>query len=426
MIRAARDHLAWMFAPSRFLFGENRPDHFRVRGFETIAFIDDPEELAAVNKATGDLFLGGAGNEFLVALLGRKSAFTLDGEEHRLARKVMGHWLTARRMAEQQPEIDAIIARNIDEWRTGGPRDIGDWSRFLTMQILCKIVLGIDDPDRVRKIFRRFEATTGYLANIVSYTRPFWTSKRHPSVGHVVEFLVRRVDNQLYAVIDEVRAQASETPETPLEGLIAAQKEHGYDDVFIRDNIAALLAAGYDTTGSALSWTLYWLGQVGDTGHSAAAYRSEVLRYCPPVEILPRRIAPERMHEACAAAPSVKAAIPTAGDQGPMVSPCVHRVHHDPSLYPDPERFDPNRFEERRGRSPNEYLPFGAGGRMCLGINLGKLIVDRTIEGLRSRDFSVAMKRARFAPIRRNVSIWPAIYLRGRLIPPLKKDTYHD
>ena len=415
MIRTARDHLAWMFKPGRFLFAPDRPANLRIRGFETISFIDDSDELAAVNKATGDVFLGGAGNEFLVALLGRQSAFTLDGDQHRLARKVIGPWLTARRMAEKQNEIDAIVDRNLNDWTQRRSCDIGSWARFTTMQIMCKIVLGIDEPARVRRIFLRFEATTGYLANIVSYTRAFWTLRRFPSVGHVVQWLVQRVDTEIADIIAEGRATVGDTPETPLEGLIGAQDAHGYDDGFIRDNVVALLAAGYDTTAAALCWTLFWMGKAGDTGHPVPAYRAEVLRYCPPVEILPRRIAPGRFKEAFAAAPSIRAGLSTSSDEGPMVSPCPHRVHHRPDLYPEPDRFDPDRFVTERARTPNEYFPFGADGRMCLGINLGKLIIDRLIEGLRRRDLTVVTNTQRFAPIRRNVSIWPAWRLRGRL-----------
>src|SRR5690606_27731106 len=42
-------------------------------------------------------------------------------------------------------------------------------------------------------------------------------------------------------------------------------------------------------------------------------------------------------------------------------------THTSPSLYPDPERFDPERFIDKRV-SPYEYLPFGGGGRRCLGM----------------------------------------------------------
>lgn len=422
-MRLARDMLAWFFMPKRFLFGAERTANLRVPTFETLCFIDEPDEVASVHKATGSVLLGGAGNAFLTPLLRDQSAFTLDGDRHKLARRIAGKWLTARAMQDSQPIIDAIIQQELDNWQAAGRRDIGDWSRWLTMRILCKITLGIEDQARVRRIYKRFEAATGYTANIVTYTKRFWAPRGIISTGHFVEFLVKRIDRELDQIIADGRAHLQNAPaENVLHGLIEAQQEHGYDNAFIRDNIAAILAAGYDTTGSALSWTMFWLARCTDKTADPEAFRSEVLRYCPPVEILPRRIAEHALEDACEIAPSIVSVASTSGDAGPLVCPCVHRVHHNPALYPDPERFEPNRFANQKAGSPDTYMPFGAGGRMCLGINLGKLVLDRTIALIWERNLQVQTNLHRFNPIRRNVSIWPGFVFRGRLQPAQNKE----
>lgn len=417
MIRKARDMVAWMFLPKPFLFGQDRPAHLRVPTFETLCFIDDPAEVKGVHKATGTLFLGGAGNAFLGPLLRDQSAFTMDGAQHKLARKLAGHWLTARAMDERRAEIDAIITEELDRWEATGTRDIGEWSRWVTMRILCKIALGIEEERRVRRLFKRFEASTGYLANIVSYTKRFWFPRGIASAGHVVAFLVNRIDAEIAPIIAGARTHLQTRPaENVLHGLVAAQATHGYDDGFIRDNLVAILAAGYDTTGSALTWSMYWLAIHPDKSTDAAAFRAEVLRYCPPVEILPRRIAQAALEDACVVAPSIRAVAGSSGPDGPLVCPCVHRVHHDAEVYTDPATFDPARFAGGQTGSPDTYMPFGAGGRMCLGINLGKLIVDRVITLTGARGLTVKTNKRRFNPIRRNVSIWPGFIFRGRLL----------
>jgi cytochrome P450 family 6 len=56
-------------------------------------------------------------------------------------------------------------------------------------------------------------------------------------------------------------------------------------------------------------------------------------------------------------------------DEGTKVLIPVYAIHHDPKYYPDPERFDPNRFTDisKSTRQHFTYLPFGEGPRVCIG-----------------------------------------------------------
>ncbi|XP_014775105.1 cytochrome P450 3A30 isoform X1 [Octopus bimaculoides] len=63
--------------------------------------------------------------------------------------------------------------------------------------------------------------------------------------------------------------------------------------------------------------------------------------------------------------------IPTEAD---VVFP-IYTIHHDPEIWPEPEKFDPERFraENSEGRHPYSYLPFGGGPRMCMGPKFAQL-----------------------------------------------------
>ena len=439
------NHISWVFFPARFLFGRSREKVLRLRGWETLYFVDQPDEVKAVNAATGNVFLGGAGNEFLMALLGPQSVFCIDHQQHRLSRRIMGPVLTKKAVDHWTPAVDSIIAEELGALHDQHRIVVGKWSRRLCMRVVCRVALGLESASSIHQILRRFEDATGYLANIVSYAKPLWKANGLFSPGTVTEWFVKRIDAEIYPLISreqqlfkkhgshDEHATNQQTglryQKTVLRQLVEEQAKHGYDDAFIRDNLVAVLAAGYDTSGSALSWMFYWLCRESDhfdlllnelrlgNHKPLEAFRDEVLRYCPPIEILPRRIDKGKHHQAQSLLNGLQD-VAAAGMPEPMVCPFIHRIHHNSVTYSEPQRFNPTRFSGSRKYSNHEFLPFGAGHRMCIGMNLGKSILDRTLISLLQQQLRPTTKQPAFKPIRRNVSIWPGHSFRATFDKP--------
>ena len=85
----------------------------------------------------------------------------------------------------------------------------------------------------------------------------------------------------------------------------------------------------------------------------------ETLRMCPPVVRLQRRVGVDNYK---------LAGVPL--EKGVIIEVSTYAVHHDPDYYPNPERFDPERFmpENKANLVPYTYLPFGQGPRNCIGM----------------------------------------------------------
>jgi hypothetical protein len=185
---------------------------------------------------------------------------------------------------------------------------------------------------------------------------------------------VERVDAELYAVIAE-RREAAEPGSScgsagppPVLGLLAeARDEEGRppSDAELRDQLVTLLAAGHETTATALAWAFERLARdpalVADLARGDEALLEatvkEVLRIRPVLSVAPREVvAPLTLRDGTVVPPGVQ------------VAACLYLTHRRPDAFPpDPLAFRPRRWLD--GPKPPAYawIPFGGGARRCLG-----------------------------------------------------------
>ena len=73
--------------------------------------------------------------------------------------------------------------------------------------------------------------------------------------------------------------------------------------------------------------------------------------------------------------------------KGQVVGVAIYAMHHDPDLYPNPEKFDPNRFsdENKKNRESVAFLPFGAGPRNCIGMRFALIEIKLLLASILSK-----------------------------------------
>lgn len=181
------------------------------------------------------------------------------------------------------------------------------------------------------------------------------------------------------------RSMRDQSDATDLMGLLIAARDPETGDALtpaeLVDNALTFIAAGHETTAVALSWTLYCLAHspqwqerlreeaatvlgegpvTADTLNQLSLHEQvvkEAMRLFPPAPIVPR---------------SVKAPV-SLGDhrfkQDDHVSISIYAMHRHQTLWDEPDAFDPTRFtpEAEETRSRFQFLPFGGGGRICIG-----------------------------------------------------------
>jgi cytochrome P450 len=192
-----------------------------------------------------------------------------------------------------------------------------------------------------------------------------------------------RLDRASRDIIERRRAEP-DAPDDLLALLLEAQgngKGAGIGEQLVRDETMTILLAGHETTANLLTWTWYLLSRHPEVEARLHAEVDEVLGDRPPaLADLPALVYTGRvLNEALRLYPPVWAlgrraivdhevdgyTIPT----GSIVAVNPYVMHHDPRFYPDPFRFDPDRWTDKeRGKRPKyAYFPFGGGPRQCIG-----------------------------------------------------------
>ncbi len=218
---------------------------------------------------------------------------------------------------------------------------------------------------------------------------------------HAVEVLIQEG-------IDERRRCGNDRRDDVLGIMLGVRDDDGHPltDISLRQQIAVLLIAGYETTSQALAWLgneitrrpdpLERLTEDAqdDDAEWIDATIYEVLRMHPPVMFNIRYVAEPFAFDDGVLAP------------GRIVMPFTYVVHRRADLYPEPDRFLPERFVGKRPKT-SEWIPFGGGTRHCLGAPFSLLevrVILRTI--LRHARFRVATTPVE-PPVRMNISLVP-------------------
>ena len=216
--------------------------------------------------------------------------------------------------------------------------------------------------------------------------------------------------------ISTIHSTASDHPEqrSPLMDMLLKANEQGeLDEHEIRDHIGTFLVAAVDSVGSALSWALWQLArhpELQEQYRSASkgwrdAFVAESLRFMPPLWIFWRGVLEE--HE-------LGGRMIHVGDR---VVFCPFVLHHNPTYWTDPGRFDPERFMDGDVHVPHpgyHYVPFGYGGHACIGRRMALISLEALLTPLAKR-FDLSLPPAMQKPAEQLVDTKVAVLFRGGL-----------
>jgi cytochrome P450 family 138 len=316
-------------------------------------------------------------------LVGTGTVVALDDQPHRDRRRLLAPPLHGQALKGYEQMIVDETLREIAKWPENKEFRTLEPMNRITLNVILRTIFGAEEPEseEFREIVRSFLK----LGSIMAYVpRPPFRTGRYSPWGKLDQ--ARASINRIVFTLIE-RAEADPTLDERndiLALLLRSRRDDGtaIPRMDISDELLTLVVAGHESSTAALSWLFERLRRhpdvlaelVREVDEGGSEFRratiAESLRVRTVLDAVGRRVRGQNFDLGGWRIP-----------RGRNIFVYLADLHKNPDIYPDPERFDPNRFLGTKP-APLTWLPFGAGSRRCLGaefISAEMDIILRTV-----------------------------------------------
>lgn len=357
-------------------YGDLAELHFQGRNYAAILTPEAARQVFSAEPNGYDAFW----KESFTNMIGKDNVWVLIGERHRRERQLFAPAVHANHFRVYGNTIREIVQENLAKWQPGQNIKALDTTLLISLDVIMRLVFGVEEIEYMeegRLVFEELRlAAHPLVVFFPSLQRPWFP-------------LWRRYLNAHAAIIDWMKRfmatrRARNAQDTDVLGvLMNARDEAGnsVSDEHICNELNAILTAGHETTAVALAWALYELARHPDI---LQKLRAELAAAGPEIDpgsilgfpyldaVCKETIRFHPILAECARVPMQPMRISGHDIKpGQALVVSIVGIHHNPDLYPEPDKFIPERFIERE-YDAFEFLPFGGGHRRCLGAGLAQ------------------------------------------------------
>ena len=330
----------------------------------------------------------------LSRLLGADSVFGLEGAAHRRRRKLLTPPFHGKSIAAYERIVEEETLREMASWPEGVEFETLEPMMRITLNVILRAVFGADGAElqSLRELLPKWVTLGSRLAVLPTPVHP---PGRWSPWARLASY------RQTYeSLIDNLIARTKQDPHfEDRTDILSLFLRSTYDDGTamtrseIGDELLTLLAAGHETTASTLGWAFERISRhpevlerlVAEAAGEGNTYRQatifEVQRNRTVIDFAGRHVA----------VPSYELGewiLP----QGYSIMVSLLQMHSDSNVYPDPERFDPQRFLDEKP-STYSWIPFGGGTRRCVGAAFANMELDVVLRTV-LRQFTIQTTKA--------------------------------
>ncbi len=356
--------------------------HYKL-GPSHIVFLNNPDLIREVLVNQAPVMIKERTQRRMKILLG-EGLITSDGETHMRQRRIAAPAFHRQRIAAYGDMMTARAATMRDEWQPGVAIDAVSEMMRLALQVVARTIFDTDVTEDVQSINTEVNAIMDLYNFLIAL--PKAEALLHLPIPGLMRFkrARRRLDAVVHRMIDQRRS--SEYDHGDLLSMLLNSRDEERDnskltDEQVRDEVTTIFLAGYETVANALAWTWLLLAQNSEAEAKMHAELDSVLegriptladlpnlRYTEMVLSESMRLYPPAwaMGRQCTADVEIG---PYRLPKGTYFFFSQYIMQRTPEYFPDPLRFDPERFtpEAKAARPKYTYFPFGGGNRQCIG-----------------------------------------------------------
>ena len=350
--------------------------------------ITSPEMAHEVLVEHADAFVKGYGLSYFARPLLGNGLLTSERDFHRRQRRMMAPAFVHKRIADYAAVIAARTEAAQMGFEDGATVDLSAAMMRLTLEIVGATLFGAEVGPEADEIGAALTAAMEHATRALRAVIPIPPTWPTPANRRGLA-AVARLDRTVYRLIEERRRDGKDRGDFLSMLLLAQDEDDGtvMTDKQVRDEAMNIFLAGHETTANALAWAFYLVAQhpgvrerlerevdavlAGRTPTLAdlsalpyaLAVLKEAMRLYPPAYVVARRATRE---------------VTVGGHRVGKNELCIVNIigmQRRARFFPDPERFDPDRFlpENEKRLAKQAFLPFGAGARVCIGNHFALL-----------------------------------------------------
>eukprot|EP00252_Welwitschia_mirabilis_P015885 TRINITY_DN3526_c0_g1_i8.p1 TRINITY_DN3526_c0_g1~~TRINITY_DN3526_c0_g1_i8.p1 ORF type:complete len:450 (-),score=66.87 TRINITY_DN3526_c0_g1_i8:635-1984(-) len=312
-------------------------------------------------------------------MIGPQALFFHQGDYHAHLRRLVLRSFLPETIKNIVPEVESIAIKTLEEWQGNTINTFQEMKKFAFKVILPSIFGPDEEFDREDLKQSYYILEKGYNSMPINLPGTLF-NKAMKARQHISEILSKII----------ARRRANNVVKNDLLGSLMHSKDGVsklLTDDQIADNVIGVIFAAQDTTASVLTWIIKYLKDHPCFLEAVTAEQEAIMkakggdagltwedtRKMP----LSCRVIQETLRVATILSFTFREAVADVEYKGYLipkgwkVMPLFRNLHHSPDFFPEPQKFDPSRFEVTP--KPNTFMPFGGGAHSCPGNELAKL-----------------------------------------------------